>query len=125
MNDLEQIIEGLQKVWTVFATAEHELYADYVYDAIKLLKTLSVPKVLPMDEVEERDHVYIEYCHREGAPCLYYVAPIRIQEMTHKAIFHDGTGHVFSEDIGAYGIEWRCWTDEPTKEQMQETEWDD
>ena len=38
MENLNRIIEGLSKVWDAFDHMEHELYADYVFDALKLLK---------------------------------------------------------------------------------------
>jgi hypothetical protein len=34
----EKVIEGLEKVWDAFNHMEHELYADYVFDALALLK---------------------------------------------------------------------------------------
>ena len=34
----EEVIEGLKKVWDAFDHMEHELYADYVFDALKMLK---------------------------------------------------------------------------------------
>jgi hypothetical protein len=38
MPDREKVIEGLEKVWDAFNHMEHELYADYVFDALALLK---------------------------------------------------------------------------------------
>ena len=38
MTEREKVIEGLGKVWDAFNHMEHELYADYVYDALALLK---------------------------------------------------------------------------------------
>lgn len=38
MTDREKVIKGLEKVWDAFNHMEHELYADYVYDALALLK---------------------------------------------------------------------------------------
>ncbi len=38
MADREEVIKGLEKVWDAFNHMEHELYADYVYDALELLK---------------------------------------------------------------------------------------
>lgn len=42
MADLENTIKGLEKVWNAFNTMEHELYADYVFDALELLKELKI-----------------------------------------------------------------------------------
>lgn len=36
--DREKVIEGLEKVWDAFNHMEHEMYADYVFDAVALLK---------------------------------------------------------------------------------------
>ena len=38
MTNIDDAIEGLKKVWDAFNSMEHELYADYVFDAIALLK---------------------------------------------------------------------------------------
>ena len=38
MTKLDDAIEGLKKVWNAFNGMEHELYADYVFDALELLK---------------------------------------------------------------------------------------
>ena len=38
MTNIDDVIEGLKKVWDAFNSMEHELYADYVFDAIALLK---------------------------------------------------------------------------------------
>lgn len=38
MPDREKVVEGLKKVWDAFNAMEHELYADYVFDALELLK---------------------------------------------------------------------------------------
>lgn len=37
--DREKVIEGLEKVWDAFNHMEHELYADYVFDALALIDT--------------------------------------------------------------------------------------
>lgn len=39
MPDREKVIEELEKVWDAFNHMEHELYADYVFDALELLKS--------------------------------------------------------------------------------------
>ena len=38
MSSRQEVMEGLQKVWEAFHQMEHELYADYVFDAMELLK---------------------------------------------------------------------------------------
>ena len=37
--DREKVVEGLKKVWNAFDAMEHELYADYVFDALELIDT--------------------------------------------------------------------------------------
>ena len=37
-EDRGTVIEGLEKVWDAFNHMEHELYADYVFDALAMLK---------------------------------------------------------------------------------------
>lgn len=37
VTDREKVVEGLKKVWNAFNAMEHELYADYVFDALELL----------------------------------------------------------------------------------------
>lgn len=34
MSKKEQVVEGLKKCWNAFNAMEHELYADYIFDAI-------------------------------------------------------------------------------------------
>lgn len=38
MTDRKKVVKGLEKVWDAFNHMEHELYADYVFDALELLK---------------------------------------------------------------------------------------
>ena len=38
MTDKGDVIKGLEKVWDAFNHMEHELYADYVFDALAMLK---------------------------------------------------------------------------------------
>ena len=40
MEKLEKVIEGLEKVWHGLHEMEHELYADYVFDALEVLVDL-------------------------------------------------------------------------------------
>lgn len=59
MADRDEVIKGLEKVWDAFNHMEHELYADYVYDALELLK--------PIEPIEERlDEVNSIYRYRCG-----------------------------------------------------------
>ena len=39
MTDREKVIKGLEKCWDAFNHMEHELYADYIFDALELLKS--------------------------------------------------------------------------------------
>ena len=54
MSDREKVIKGLEKVWDAFNHMEHELYADYVLDALALLKEQE-PKLLTLEEVKAFD----------------------------------------------------------------------
>lgn len=38
MPNIDETIEDLKKVWNAFNGMEHELYADYVFDALVLLQ---------------------------------------------------------------------------------------
>lgn len=53
MENIDNVIEGLKKVWDAFDKMEHELYADYVFDALELLqsqKWISVKERYPEKE---------------------------------------------------------------------------
>ena len=62
MTDREKnVIKGLEKLWDAFNYIEHELYADYVFDALELLKEqqaeidrLKAEKENVIKEIEER-----------------------------------------------------------------------
>ena len=41
--DREKVIKGLEIVWDAFNHMEHEMYADYVFDALALLKAQEPP----------------------------------------------------------------------------------
>lgn len=77
MPDREEIIEGLKKVWDAFNSMEHELYADYVFDALELLKEQDnekkrIMKVIwdalhegfSIDTIADQDWVYEQIRHR-------------------------------------------------------------
>lgn len=38
MTERDDVIKGLEKVWDAFNHMEHELYADYVFDALEMLE---------------------------------------------------------------------------------------
>ena len=42
MEDIDSVIEGLKKVWNAFNGMEHELYADYVFDALVMLRNYKI-----------------------------------------------------------------------------------
>lgn len=61
MADIEKVIAGLKKVWDAFNGMEHELYADYVFDALELLqaqKWTSVKERYPDNSVD----AFIKWC---------------------------------------------------------------
>lgn len=45
--DKTTVIENLEKVWDAFNHMEHELYADYVFDALAVLKQYEVTVEVP------------------------------------------------------------------------------
>lgn len=75
MTEREKVIEGLEKVWDAFNHMEHELYADYVYDALELLKDGDRVKVVRCadcrywepENAEEGD--YSGHCRRSFGIC--------------------------------------------------------
>ena len=52
MPDREKVVEGLEKVWDAFNHMEHELYADYVFDALALLKEQEAKPPAIMQDIE-------------------------------------------------------------------------
>ena len=47
--DREEVVEGLKKVWNAFDAMEHELYADYVFEALELLTPVEPEKLTVLD----------------------------------------------------------------------------
>lgn len=116
----EEVIEGLKKVWDAFDHMEHELYADYVFDALKMLKD-NEPRVLTLEEVKAFgwDYCYLEeerlpgkeyrmVCGDYALACITWpcVASMRIQHGDNN-----------------YGKNWRCWSARPTDEQREAVPW--
>lgn len=66
MADREKVIEGLEKVWDAFNHMEHELYADYVFDALELLKA---------QEPKKRESRAMLPCKCGGVRREHWVAP--------------------------------------------------
>ena len=69
MINRENVIKGLEKVWDAFNHMEHELYADYVFDALVLLKEhikLEPEKVFHMKErsIINETHGKTGFCPR-------------------------------------------------------------
>lgn len=81
MADMEKVIEGLEKVWDAFNHMEHELYADYVFDALDLLKeqeaktghwidttnTIGFPRCECSECNSEAGAIWMKYCPNCGA----------------------------------------------------------
>ena len=119
----EEVIEGLKKVWDAFDHMEHDLYADYVFDALKMLKDQE-PRVLTLEEVKKLQYI------RDGAIWLELFCNglfPTFPEFSNKsltffvAILFDGYRSVFENDW--YGKTWRCWSSRPTDEQREATPW--
>ena len=63
MTKLEKVVNGLEIVWNGMNAIEHELYADYVYDALELLKAqrwISVKDRLP------ENNRFVLVCNDDG-----------------------------------------------------------
>ena len=126
----EEVIEGLKKVWDAFDHMEHELYADYVFDALKMLKDQE-PRVLTIEEVlackprkewlwfEENAYGYIEesvmICAKIYSFGDSWIA-VDVPSQT-----HDETIEFDNEN---YGKTWRCWSAKPTDEQREAVPWE-
>lgn len=66
----EKVIKGLEIVWDAFNRMEHEMYADYVFDAIALLKAQEPvkPKYVEFEDTGLTWEKYeVETCGKCGA----------------------------------------------------------
>lgn len=88
-------------------------------------------KILDLKDVCQLNHlddVYVEIwgMNRKG----YFLCRNRTKHMIRFSLqlFHVGAGgryrKVFSFPERTYGSNWRCWSSEPTKEQMRSTGWE-
>ena len=52
MPDIDDVINGLKKVWNGLNAMEHELYADYVFDALEVLQNHKndIPQKIAYDD---------------------------------------------------------------------------
>ena len=88
MADRDEIAEGLKKVWDAFDAMEHELYADYVFEALELLTPVEPEKLTVLD-----------FGSMESELCLCGAC--------HKPI---GNGDKFCKHCGRE-VRWECNTD--------------
>ena len=125
----EEVIEGLKKVWDAFDHMEHELYADYVFDALKMLKDQE-PLVLTIEEVlackPRKEWLWFEedaygYFEESAMICAQIYSfgdswiAVDVPSQT-----HDETIEFDNEN---YGKIWRCWSARPTDEQREAIPW--
>ena len=127
----EEVIEGLKKVWDAFDHMEHDLYADYVFDALKMLKDQE-PLVLTIEEVlackprkewlwfEENAYGYIEESVMICAQIYTFGDSWIAVDVPSQT--HDETIEFDNEN---YGKTWRCWSARPTDEQREAVPWQD
>ena len=139
MADIENTIDGLERLRFFNQRAGRELWgdkphdvqeediasADAVYaDAIELLKEQQ-PKVLMLEDVPKHDVLWMETDKGEIIPVLID-GTIGEPEIT----LHYFIKKVSKEGIVThyptflYGRTWRCWTAEPTEEQRMNTPWE-
>ena len=116
--DREKVIKGLEIVWDAFNHMEHEMYADYVFDALALLKAQE-PRVLQLNEIHRGMTVWLEDVDKSellltigGASCHYA-----------KTFITENDRSIAEED-SEYNIRWRAWTSRPTDEQREKVKWE-
>lgn len=127
MNDRDNVIKGLEIVWDAFNHMEHEMYADYVFEALALLKAQK-PRVMTLEEVKQ---------HNNQDGCVWFEQPtynavaafVRKDDEEYTEII---SPYLLGEPINHgymanryYGKSWRCWTSRPTDEQREKVKWDD
>ena len=131
MIDRDEVIKGLEKVWDAFNHMEHELYADYVFDALALLKEQE-PRMLKLEELKQSVcPCWFEsrntYMGQEG----FWIIPDFFTERLMHYVFSipskhkNHTDYAYS-DLGSasYNRAWRCWTSKPTAEQRKAVKWE-
>lgn len=68
MEQFEKVYKGLEKVWDAFNHMEHELYADYVFDARVLIRQQQERIAELEAELGQRDYNAAvemqQYCER-------------------------------------------------------------
>ena len=117
----EEVIEGLKKVWDAFDHMEHELYADYVFDALKMLKEQE-PRVLTLDEVRyEYEVVWLETKYLQPTVCLVDNG----ESDADWICFAFGVDDSYPMSWHLCGKSWRCWSSKPTEEQREAVPWQD
>jgi hypothetical protein len=68
MEQFEKVCKGLEKVWDAFNHMEHDLYADYVFDALALIRQQQERIAELEAELGQRDYNAAvemqQYCER-------------------------------------------------------------
>lgn len=123
MIDREKVIAGLKKVWDAFNSMEHELYADYVFDALELLRAYE-PRVMTLEEIDDDDAYWFEERYGKkslGRNVLIHSIEEDAREPYITFVYTYGEA---SYKISEYGQTWRLWTSKPTDEQREATPWE-
>ena len=146
MTDRDKVIKGLETVWNGMNAVEHELYADYVYDALDLLKDDETQLQYRSDIIyeEERETARLRKLLKEQEPRVLtleevlkanpvwfethgLLLPAIIDHEESKAgdcviVFGEFDGSYYP--INRYNKKWRCWTARPTDGQRTEVKWE-
>jgi hypothetical protein len=119
--DREKVIKGLEIVWDAFNHMEHEMYADYVFEALALLKAHE-PRVLTLDEVKmlDSDYYYLESMRSPGKELREIVGAYGLTCVTWPSI----TWARQTMGDSGYAKTWRCWTSRPTEEEREAIPWE-
>ena len=123
MIDKEKVIKGLKELHGSIETM------NLISDAIALV-TEQEPKVLTLEEVEERMNTNDAY------DSIFY-AEVRTLTKTSFGVFQlnfDSEDYYVAMLLGSsfpawyrkesYGKKWRCWSTKPTIKQRQEVKWE-
>lgn len=122
MTDREKLVELLDKSFGAqyemrgLLTAVHT--AEYLIANGVTVKQMQKP--LTVEEVREKDMVYLEERHgRISCPCLID-QPIPQKDM----YFISSMSEIFTHRVKAYNKFWRCWAAKPTDEERQAAPWE-
>jgi len=135
MKSREDVIKGLADIHAHFRAlsgiaqtkqgrAGHLRDADFIADAMTLLQA-QAPRVLSYDEA--RNHA-MQYMNPDSVKPLFIEFRIKDDEDEEelRPPWRGGYNQrcLLAPPCDRYGIDFRFWTDRPTKEQMEATSWE-